>query len=726
MFAKPSDFDNAMEILQNNSIFEKDIKLPGVTAVGSAVLRYIYNLYGIEKCKLLRDMDHFPLLNDDYYYNVARQAIDHKLSRNVTSAIFMISSAKLFKSITELENNPSLMASIRPEPFPPHLRYPVLINSMPYVLYNKVGTDLTPTLYNALIYDQRTYAEILKNPIIESVPEEILKAEQDAAIFRELPKYFRSKARSEAKRLGNENLVIPLAIAYSKGQTVDLSNYEPCQEDSSIVLPRSVVSQSSQALPSAAPAPSSAPDKITDSAQSSKNQPSNFAEQNSANIAIQSSNDAVSSSSCEQDNQSTIAKTSEALPSHAEPIKSSQPSSTEPSEAVSSNAIMACSDTISSNSAIAGKPRVSLINAQTNSEQDHSCTPIESNSKDIGSNDNLPKASSSDALSSPNIESDSGLDNKLSQGNDLNEDKKANSQENFSMSPVNVNSAQSEDNSSSQETTDNDLSYQGDDLDLAIEAEFEAQSDYDLDIDLDCPCDLDSPLDDMAQAQVIFSSSVEPVANTKATINSSIQEALEQELANEIGCVASTSYDTQINNSDTTSNEAQSSDSALNSSSTSDSSLSHASTSDNSLSTENEEPDKESDLEKEEFDPIAIANLKAARLLAQSNLNGNSMDNKKGFDFNKLHVYGISAKDLDQLLELDDSKAKQSILPESIKGLPKRFVILGGAKNNALRAKNLSDYHVLAIFSKNDPEYCQVCDQRDAATKAQLCKEDIA
>ena len=116
--------------------------------------------------------------------------------------------------------------------------------------------------------------------------------------------------------------------------------------------------------------------------------------------------------------------------------------------------------------------------------------------------------------------------------------------------------------------------------------------------------------------------------------------------------------------------------------------------------------------------------MRASKLLAKGNLNDIDQSFKHGFDINKLHVFGIDSQELNDLLANTLQNRRKGVTPNDLQALPKRFVILGGAKNNVLRAKNLSNYHVLAIFGKQDTEYCNFCDQQDAKTKAQITKQN--
>ena len=60
-----------------------------------------------------------------------------------------------------------------------------MVKCLPYVYYNKVGTDLTPTVHNELLYDTDTYNSLI-NKTVKAVPKEILIADQHFSQYRSL------------------------------------------------------------------------------------------------------------------------------------------------------------------------------------------------------------------------------------------------------------------------------------------------------------------------------------------------------------------------------------------------------------------------------------------------------------------------------------------------------------------------------------------------------------
>lgn len=117
-----------------------------------------------------------------------------------------------------------------------------------------------------------------------------------------------------------------------------------------------------------------------------------------------------------------------------------------------------------------------------------------------------------------------------------------------------------------------------------------------------------------------------------------------------------------------------------------------------------------------ESDPIARANMKAAQLMQQEIADSTKAPKDSSFDYQKLHVFGIDALALNALLTNNIRQAN----PIALKELPQRFVILGGAKHNVLRAKNLGPYHVVALFNRDDPHFAQLCESQEQRTQQQL------
>ena len=269
---------------------------------------------------------------------------------------------------------------------------------------------------------------------------------------------------------------------------------------------------------------------------------------------------------------------------------------------------------------------------------------------------------------------------------------------------------------SSTNTTANDtIDSSTNDDDLAIEQELAAQeelealyqSDYD-DIDSDIDTDNeDSAFDEMLLEDIptnVEFTNGKPCTPIKDTTSNQESDASNE---NDYGsCNSSDSSPSDTTNmSAANSNEGDGETAENNSDST---------------EAENTEPE----IDEAILDPIARANMRASKLLAQGNMNDIDQSRKHGFDSNKLHVFGIGSQELNELLANTLQNRRKGITPNDLQALPKRFVILGGAKNNVLRAKNLSNYHVLAIFGKHDADYCNFCDQQDAKTKAQITKQN--
>ena len=120
------------------------------------------------------------------------------------------------RCIQILKDDPEIKVLYHPEPFPPHIHFPVIAHCLPYVYYNKVGTDLTPTVHNELLYDTDVYNSLI-NKTVKAVPEEILIADEHFSQYRSLSPKMRLKALQAARNQGNESLVVPFGLALSKG-----------------------------------------------------------------------------------------------------------------------------------------------------------------------------------------------------------------------------------------------------------------------------------------------------------------------------------------------------------------------------------------------------------------------------------------------------------------------------------------------------------------------------
>ncbi len=670
-----------------------------------------------------------------------------------------------------------------------------MVKCLPYVYYNKVGTDLTPTVHNELLYDTDTYNSLLKKTVT-AVPEEILIADQHFSQYRSLSFEMRQKAIQAARAQGNESLVVPFALALSKGIDVDdldastileelncsyLTNMndkgsEQIERNSTKLDSSNATvalqSQSSNAAPSG--------NKLESSTQSKAATAIAIASKASTAIskATPTAKDLAVASEHDKDNannatkQATTAKSGVTQASN----KAQQDSlSNNNSKGIIGNNSTCDSDSgsgssngsdltsgdssrdVGSDKAINNnrangndsgiKPSSTSQEAQGNSssnnEQSSTKTTVAaSNCTTVSvSHDVSASEASADTADKVEVNSANTVDNSSAKANNStsSNDKQKGSNEGKAVNSPNVGNDSNTSNSSeakpvavifqtftgidpvekqaesSTNTANETIDASTNDDDLAIEQELAAQeelealyqSDYD-DIDSDIDTDNeDSGFDEMLLEDI--PTNVEFTNGKPCTPIKDTTTNQESDASNENDYGSSESSDRS--QSDATNMSAANSNDGYGETAESNT---------DSPAAENIEPE----IDDSTLDPIARANMRASKLLAQGNMNDIDQSRKHGFDSNKLHVFGIGSQKLNELLANTLQNRRKGITPNDLQALPKRFVILGGAKNNVLRAKNLSNYHVLAIFGKQDAEYCNFCDQQDAKTKAQITKQN--
>ena len=707
------------------------------------------------------------------------------MSEFLAGAMFLVSPGAIRRCIQILKNEPEIKALYHPEPFPPHINFPVMVKCLPYVYYNKVGTDLTPTVHNELLYDTDTYNSLLKKTV-KSVPEEILIADQHFSQYRSLSSEMRQKALQAARAQGNESLVVPFALALSKGialADLDAStileklncsyltnmndkgseqierNSTKLDSSNATVAPKS---QSSNAVPSGNKLESSTQSKAAiaiaskDTIAISNTTPTakdlavaSEHKKDDANNATKQATTASSSVTTEsnkgqQDNLSSSKNNSKGS------IENSRASTNGSNLTSSDSSIDVGSDkAINNNRANGNDSGIKPSSTSQESQGNSSATKEQSSTKTTASNSTTASVShdvssseaTADTADKGESNAPSTVDNSSAKANNSasanvkqkvsNKSKAVNStnvgndsttSNSSEAKPVAVifhtfpgidpveKQAESSTNTANEtidsSTTDDDLAIE---QELAAQEELEAlyQSDYD-DIDSDIDTDNeDSVFDEMLLEDIptnVEFTNGKPCAPIKDTTSNQESDTSNKDDYGSCDSTDSVPSDA-TNKSAANSNDGDGETTESNS---------------DSPEAENTEPE----IDDSTLDPIARANMRASKLLAKCNLNDTDQSFKHGFDSNKLHVFGIGSQELNELLANTLQNKRKGITPNYLQTLPKRFVILGGAKNNVLRAKNLSNYHVLAIFGKHDAEYCNFCDQQDAKTKAQITKQN--
>ena len=789
MFTSRDDFDKVVEFIKQLPAFIKEFQYPNLHRYQIRHLRFVYLIHGEAKLKTLKELSVYPARSEEYYFNIACQAIEHNMGHYLASAIFLVTPGAIRRCIEILKKEPEKKALYHPEPFPPHINFPVIVRSLPYVYYNKVGTDLTPTVHNELLYDTDTYNSLL-NKTVKAVPEEILIADEHFSQYRSLSSEMRQKALQAARAQGNDRLVVPFALALSKGIDIDdldastifeelnccyLTNMDDESMDdegseqieqnstkldssNATVAPQS---QSSNAAPSGNKLESSTQSKaITAIApkdttaisnatptekdlavaseqattassnvatESNKGQQDSLSSNNSkGSICSNSASDSgsnngsnLTSSHSSRDvgsdkainNNSANGNDSGTKPSSTSQETQGNSSANNEQSSTKTTAVAAAAAAAAKSTTASVRHDVSASEAIANTgdklEGDSANTVDNSSAKannSTSSNDKQKDSNEGKAVNSTNVDNDSNTSNS-SEAKPV-----AVIFQTFpGIDPVEKQAESSANNANEtidSSTTDYDLAIE---QELAAQEELEAlyQSDYD-DIDSDIDTDNeDSVFDEMLLEDI--PTNVEFTNGKPCTPIKDTTSNQESDTSNEYdygSCDSSDSVPSDATNmSDANSNEGDGDTTESNT---------------DSPEAENTEPE----IDEAILDPIARANMRASKLLAQGNMNDIDQSRKHGFDSNKLHVFGIGSQELNELLANTLQKRRKGVTPNDLQALPKRFVILGGAKNNVLRAKNLSNYHVLAIFGKQDTEYCNFCDQQDAKTKAQITKQN--
>lgn len=794
MFTSKDDYDQVVEFIKQIPAFATEFKYHNLLRNQNRHLRYVYMIHGEGKLKALKELSVYPARSEEYYLNIAYQAIENDMSDFLAGAMFLVSPGAIRRCIQILKNEPEIKALYHPEPFPPHINFPVMVKCLPYVYYNKVGTDLTPTVHNELLYDTDTYNSLLKKTVT-AVPEEILIADQHFSQYRSLSFEMRQKAIQAARAQGNESLVVPFALALSKGIDVDdldastileelncsyLTNMndkgsEQIERNSTKLDSSNATvalqSQSSNAAPSGNKLESSTQSKaITDidTAIAPKDTTAiSNATPTAKDLAVDSEHNKDDANNATK--QATAASSSVATESNKGQQdnlsnnnskgsignnKASDSGSSNGSDLTSSNSSrdVGSDKAINNNRAngndIGIKPsstsQETQGNSSANNEQSRTKTTASNSTTASVSHDvsvNEDTLNTDDTVDKVEVDSANTVDNSSAKANNSasTNDKQKESNEGKSVSSPNVGNDSNTSNSSeakpvavifqtftgidpvekqAESSTNNanetiDASTNDDDLaieqELAAQEELEAlyQSDYD-DIDSDIDTDNeDSAFDEMLLEDIptnVEFTNGKPCTPIKDTTSNQESDASNEDDYGSCNSSDSSPSDA-TNKSAANSNEGDGETDENNSDST-------------------EAENTESEIDEAILDPIARANMRASKLLAKGNMNEVDQSFKHGFDSNKLHVFGIGSQELNELLANTLQNKRKGITPNDLQALPKRFVILGGAKNNVLRAKNLSNYHVLAIFGKHDTEYCNFCDQQDAKTKAQITKQN--
>lgn len=795
MFTSKEDFDQAVEFIKQIPAFATEFKYPNLLRNQNRHLRYVYMIHGEGKLKALKELSVYPARSEEYYLNIAYQAIENDMSDFLAGAMFLVSPGAIRRCIQILKNQPEIKALYHPEPFPPHINFPVMVKCLPYVYYNKVGTDLTPTVHNELLYDTDTYNSLI-NKTVKAVPKEILIADQHFSQYRSLSSEMRQNAIQAARVQGNESLVVPFALALSKGIDIaDLDastileelncsyltnmndkgseqieqNSTKLNSDNATVAPQS---QSSNATPSGNKLENSTQSKaITaidtaiapkDTTTISKATPTakdlavaSEHDKDDANNATKqattaSSNVATESNKGQQDNLSSNNNSKDSIGCN----KASDSGSNNGSNLTSgdSGAFSSASNSVSNAMAsingntLSSTSHDSQVNNSANNEQSSTKTTAvaaaaaaKSTTASV-SHDVSASEATADKGDKVECNSANTVDNSSAKANNSasTNDKQKDSNEGKAVSSTNVgNDGNTSNNSeakpvavifqtftdidpvekqaeSSTNTANETIDASTNDDDLAIEQELAAQEElealYQSDYD-DIDSDIDTDNEDSAFDEMLLEDIPTNVEFTNGKPCTPINEATtnqESDASNEDSgsCDSSDSVPSDATNKSAANSNESDGETAENNS--------------DSPEAENIKPE----IDDSTLDPIARANMRASKLLAQGNMNDIDQSRKHGFDSNKLHVFGIGSQELNELLANKLQNQKKGITPNDLQALPKRFVILGGAKNNVLRAKNLSNYHVLAIFGKQDTEYCNFCDQQDAKTKAQLTKQN--
>ena len=795
MFTSKDDYDQVVEFIKQIPAFATEFKYHNLLRNQNRHLRYVYMIHGEGKLKALKELSVYPARSEEYYLNIAYQAIENDMSDFLAGAMFLVSPGAIRRCIQILKNEPEIKALYHPEPFPPHINFPVMVKCLPYVYYNKVGTDLTPTVHNELLYDTDTYNSLLKKTVT-AVPEQILIADQHFSQYRSLSFEMRQKAIQAARAQGNESLVVPFALALSKGIDVDDLDASTILEELNCSYLTNMNDKGSEQIERNSTKLDSSNATVALQSQSSNAAPSvnklESSTQSKAATAIAIASKASTAISKDSPTAKDLAVASEAASENKDDANNATKHATTANSSVVTESNKAQQDNLSNNNS---KGSIGNNKASDSGSSNGSDLTSSNSSRDVGSdkainnnrangNDSGIKPSSTshdsqvnnsanndqsstkttapnsttssvshdvsvnedtlntdDTVDKVEVDSPNTVDNSSAKANNSasTNDKQKDSNKGKAVSSTNVGNDSNTSNnseakpvavifhtftgidpvekqaeSSTNNTANDTIDSSTNDDDLAIEQELAAQeelealyqSDY-VDIDSDIYTDNeDSGFDEMLLEDI--PTNVELTNGKPCTPIKEATTNQDGDASNE-DCGSCNSSDSSLsdatNKSDASSNEGDGETAENNS---------------DSPEAENTEPE----IDEAILDPIAMANMRAAKLLAKGNLNDADQSFKHGFDINKLHVFGIGSQELNELLANTLQNRRKGITPNDLQALPKRFVILDGAKNNVLRAKNLSNYHVLAIFGKQDADYCNFCDQQDAKTKAQITKQN--
>ena len=788
MFISRDDFDQAVAFIKQIPVFAKDFKYPTLSQYQMRHLRYVYMIHGEDKLKALKELQFYTTQPDEYYFNIASQALENNMSAELVSAMFLVSPTPIYRCIQTLKNAPEIKALYHPEPLPPHIHFPVMAKCLPYVYYNKVGTDLTPTVHNELLYDTDTYNSLLNKTVID-VPEEILLADQHFSQYRSLPSPTRCKALQAAREQGNESLVVPFALALSKGIDIADLDASTILEELNCSYLTNMNDKGSEQIEQNSTKLDSSNATVTPQSQSSNAAPSGnklesstqskaataIAIASKASTAISNATPTVKdldvASEHDKDNANNATKQATTASSNvATESNKGQQDSLSNNNSKGSIGCNKASDSGSNNgsdltigesgacssasNAMANTNSSTLSSTSQEAQGNSSATKEQSITKttvaasncttvSVSQDASASEASADTADTTDKLEGDSAntVDNSSAKANNSTStnDKQKGSNESKAVSSSNVGNDSTTSNSSeakpvavifqtftdidpvekqaesSTNTANETIDSSTTDDDLAIEQELAAQEElealYQSDYD-----DIDSDIDTDNEAPDFDEILLEELPSTVEFTNGKPCTPIKDTTSNQESDASNENDYGSCNSSDSSQRDATNKSAA-------NSNESDGETAENN-SDSHEAENTEPEIDYSTLDPIARANMRAAKLLAQGNMNDIDQSRKHGFDSNKLHVFGIGSQELNELLANTLQNRRKGITPNDLQALPKRFVILGGAKNNVLRAKNLSNYHVLAIFGKQDADYCNFCDQQDAKTKAQITKQN--
>ena len=99
MFTSKDNFDQAVEFIKQIPAFATEFKYPNLLRNQNRHLRYVYMIHGEGKLKALKELSVYPARSEEYYLNIAYQAIENDMSDFLAGAMFLVSpGAIVFKS----------------------------------------------------------------------------------------------------------------------------------------------------------------------------------------------------------------------------------------------------------------------------------------------------------------------------------------------------------------------------------------------------------------------------------------------------------------------------------------------------------------------------------------------------------------------------------------------------------------------------------------------------